>query len=337
MFLKKTYIIAEAGINHNGNFDKAKKLIFAAKKTGADAIKFQIFKPEDVVTNDLKMASYQIANLKTKKLKMLEMIKKYELSQSQHKKLYLIAKKNKIDFISSAFDLDSLEFLIKDLNLKIIKIPSGEITNYPYLKRISKTKKKVILSTGMSNIKEIKQAVKILTSEKLPKKNLFILHCNTAYPTPYEDVNLRAINQLKRDLKLTVGYSDHTLGVEVSVAAVSLGAAVIEKHFTLNKNWKGPDQKSSLDQGEFENLVTSIRNIEKSFGSKIKKITNSEKKNIYFARKSIVAKKNIFKGEVYSYNNLTTKRPAGGLSPMLWKKFLFKKAKFNFRKNEKIR
>ena len=170
---------------------------------------------------------------------MIDMIKKYELSQSQHKKLFLFAKKNKIDFISSAFDLNSLEFLIRDLNLKIIKIPSGEITNYPYLKRISKTKKKVILSTGMSNIKEIKQAVKVLTSEKLPRKNLYILHCNTAYPTPYEDVNLNVINQLKKDLKLPVGYSDHSLGIEVSVAAVSLGAIIIEKHFTLNKNWEG--------------------------------------------------------------------------------------------------
>ena len=227
------------------------------------------------------MATYQKKNLRSKKLKMIDMIKKYELSQSQHKKLFLFAKKNKIDFISSAFDLNSLEFLIIDLNLKIIKVPSGEITNYPYLKRISKTKKKVILSTGMSNIKEIKQAVKVLTSEKLPRKNLYILHCNTAYPTPYEDVNLNVINQLKKDLKLPVGYSDHSLGIEVSVAAVSLGAIIIEKHFTLNKNWEGPDQKSSLDIKEFENLVKSIRNIEDSLGSKIKKITKSEKKNLF--------------------------------------------------------
>ena len=218
MFLKRTYIIAEVGINHNGNFDNAKKLILAAKKCGASAVKFQIYIPEEVVTNELKMATYQKKNLRSKKLKMIDMIKKYELSQSQHKKLFLFAKKNKIDFISSAFDLNSLEFLIRDLNLKIIKIPSGEITNYPYLKRISKTKKKVILSTGMSNIKEIKQEVKVLTSEKLPRKNLYILHCNTAYPTPYEDVNLNVINQQK-DLKLPI-YSDHSLGIEVSVAAV---------------------------------------------------------------------------------------------------------------------
>ena len=189
----------------------------------------------------------------------------------------------------------------------------------------------------MSNIKEIKQAIKILTSEKLPRKNLFVLHCNTAYPTPYEDVNLRAINQLKKDLKLPIGYSDHSLGIEVSVAAVSLGAVIIEKHFTLNKNWEGPDQKSSLDLQEFKNLVKSVRNIEKSLGLKTKIITNSEKKNIYFARKSIVAKKNISIGEKYSIDNLTTKRPAGGLSPMLWEKILLKKSKFNFKKNEKIK
>ena len=337
MFLKKTYIIAEVGINHNGNFDNAKKLILAAKKCGASAVKFQIYIPEEVVTNELKMATYQKKNLRSKKLKMIDMIKKYELSQLQHKKLFLFAKKNKIDFISSAFDLNSLEFLIRDLNLKIIKIPSGEITNYPYLKIIAKTKKKVILSTGMSNIKEIKQAVKVLTSEKLPRKNLYILHCNTAYPTPYKDVNLNVINQLKKDLKLPIGYSDHSLGVEVSVAAVSLGAIIIEKHFTLNKNWEGPDQKSSLDIKEFENLVKSIRNIEESLGSKIKKITKSEKKNLFYARKSIVAKKNILKGEKYSNENLTIKRPAGGLSPMIWKKLLNKKAKFNFNKNDKIR
>ena len=333
---QKTYIIAEAGINHNGDFEIAKKLLSAAKSCGADAIKFQAFVPDALVTNKLNLANYQKINL-TKKIKMLDMIKKYELSFSKQKKLFNIAKKKRIDFISSAFDLKSLEFLISDLKINILKIPSGEITNFPYLKRISKVNRKVILSTGMSNLEEINDALKVLLSSKLKKKNLSILHCNTAYPTPIIDVNLKALKTIKKKFNLTTGYSDHTLGIEVSLAAVCLGAKIIEKHFTLNKHQQGPDHKASLDLKEFRSLVSSIRKIEASFGSNIKKITSSEKKNIKFVRKIIVAKKDIKKGELFSSENLTTKRAGYGLSPMIWNKIISKKSKHNFKKDEKIK
>ncbi len=336
MYLKRTYIIAEAGINHNGNFLIAKKFIRSAKDCGADAIKFQSFIPEEVVTKNLNLANYQKKNLKNKKIKMLDMIRRYSLSKNEQIKLFQYANKIKIDFISSAFDLDSLEFLINKLKLKIIKIPSGEITNYPYLKKIASTKRKIILSTGMSNLKEIKLALKVLQSNGLQRKNITILHCNTAYPTPFSDVNLNVIKEIKKQLNLKVGYSDHTLGSEVSIAAVALGAEVIEKHFTLNKSWYGPDQKSSLNEIELKNMITGIRNIEKAMGISVKKITKSERKNISFARKSIVAKKNILKGEKFSKNNLTVKRPGNGISPMSWMKFINKKSKKNFKTDDQI-
>ena len=336
MDLKKTYIIAEAGINHNGNINIAKKLITEAKLSGANAIKFQTFLPDAVATKALGMASYQKRNLK-KKIKMVDMIKDYALSFKSQKKLFKFAKKKKIDFISSAFDLKSLDFLINDLKLKILKIPSGEITNYPYLKRLSKINKKIILSTGMSNMNEIKQALKVLLSGKLKRKNISILHCNTDYPTPIKDVNLNAMLSMKRDLKLNIGYSDHTIGTEVSIAAVCLGAKIIEKHITLNKLDKGPDHKSSLSINELKSLISAIRNIEKSFGSDIKKVSPSEKRNIKFARKVLVAKKFIKKGEKFSIRNITTKRAGKGLSPMNWNKFISKKSTKNFRKDEKIK
>ena len=336
MDLKKTYIIAEAGINHNGNFNTAKKLITEAKLSGANAIKFQTFLPDAVATKALGMASYQKRNLK-KKIKMVDMIKNYALSLKYQKKFYKFEKKKKIDFISSAFDLESLDFLINDLKLKILKIPSGEITNYPYLKRLSKINKKIILSTGMSNMNEIKQALKVLLSGKLKRKNISILHCNTDYPTPMKDVNLNAILSMKRDLKLNIGYSDHTIGTEVSIAAVCLGAKIIEKHITLNKLDKGPDHKSSLSINELKSLISAIRNIEKSFGSDIKKVSPSEKKNIKFARKVLVAKKFIKKGEKFSISNITTKRAGKGLSPMNWNKYISKKSTKNFREDEKIK
>ena len=338
MYLKdQTYIIAEAGINHNGSYMIAKKLIHAAKKCGANAIKFQSFIPEKVVIKKLKLAKYQKKNLGTKSKSMLEMIKKLELSQKDHFKLLKIAKKNKIDFISSAFDLDSLDFLIKKLKLKILKIPSGEINNFQYLKRISKTKKKVILSTGMSNINEINQALKILTSNGLSKNNIIILHCNTAYPTPYKDINLYVLNEFKRRFKKRFGLSDHSLGIEVPIAAAALDAKVIEKHFTLNKRFKGPDHRASLEPVEFKQMVTSIRNIDTAKGVRVKKITPSEKQNIFFARKSIVAKIPIKKGQKFSNKNLTVKRPGTGMSPMLWPKVINKIAKKNYIKDEQIR
>ena len=268
---------------------------------------------------------------------MVDMIKNYALSFKSQKKLFKIAKKKKIDFISSAFDLESLDFLINDLKLKILKIPSGEITNYPYLKRLSKINRKIILSTGMSNMSEIKQALKVLLSGKLKRKNISILHCNTDYPTHMKDVNLNALLSMKKDLKLNIGYSDHTIGTEVSIAAVCLGAKIIEKHITLNKLDKGPDHKSSLSINELKSLISAIRNIEKSFGSNIKQVSPSEKKNIKFARKVLVAKKFIKKGEKFSTSNVTTKRAGKGLSPMNWNKYISKKSKKNFRVDEKIK
>ena len=336
MDLKKTYIIAEAGINHNGNFNTAKKLITEAKLCGANAIKFQTFLPDAVVTKTLEMASYQKRNLK-KKIKMIDMIKNYALSYKSQKRLLKIAKKNKIDFISSAFDLESLDFLINDLKLKILKVPSGEITNYPYLKRLSKINRKIILSTGMSNMNEIKQALKVLLSGKLKKKNISILHCNTEYPTPVKDVNLNAMQSMKKKFKLNIGYSDHTIGTEVSIAAVCLGAKIIEKHITLNKLDKGPDHKSSLSINELKSLILAIRNIEDAFGSDIKKVSPSEKKNIKYARKVLVAKKFIMKGEKFSTSNITTKRAGEGVSPMIWKKYISKVSTKNYRKDEKIK
>lgn len=337
MNLKKVYIIAEAGVNHNGSYENAKKLLLAAKNCGADAIKFQTFIPENVVTKKLSLASYQKKNKNKKITTMLGMIKNLNLSFGEQKKLYYLAKKKKIDFISSAFDMESLDFLINKLNLNILKIPSGEITNYPYLKEISKKNIKVILSTGMSDLNDIKQAINVLSSGKLKKKNISILHCNTAYPTPFVDVNLRVLPRLKNIFHSPIGYSDHTLGTEISLAAVCFGAKIIEKHFTLNKKLRGPDHQASLDLVEFKFLVKSIRNIEKAFGHHIKKPTKSEFKNIRFVRKYVVAKKLIKKGEVFSNYNLAVKRSGGGLSPMIWEKLLGKKSKFIFKKDEKIK
>ena len=334
---KKTYIIAEAGINHKGNFKIAKKFILAAKRCGADAIKFQSYISEEVVKKKIKLKKYQKIKKKNKKIKMINLIKKYELDQSKQKKLFYFAKKNKIDFLSSAFDLYSLDFLIKVLKLKILKIPSGEITNFPYLKKIAKTKKNVILSTGMSNFLEIENALKVLTSYGLKKNKIILLHCNTAYPTPFKNVNLNVLKKIKNKFKTDIGYSDHTLGIEVSIAAAALGARVIEKHFTLNKTWDGPDQKASLDTKELETMIKSIRNIDIAKGNSTKVITTSEKQNVFFARKSIVAKTDIVKGERFSQKNLTVKRPGNGISPMRWNYVIHKKSKFNFKKDDQIK
>ena len=333
---KKTFIIAEAGINHNGNINIAKKMIKVAKECGADAIKFQSYKSERLVIKNLSLAKYQKKSEKNNR-KMINMLKKYELSEKDQIKLYKYSKKLKITFISSAFDLKSLSFLIRTLNLKILKIPSGEITNLPYLTAIAKSKKKLILSTGMSNLKEIRDAVMILTKNGLKKKNLKILHCNTAYPTPYENVNLNVINKLKNIFKVDIGYSDHTKDFEVSLAAVAMGAKIIEKHFTLNKKMSGPDHSSSLDPISLSRLIKSIRNIELAKGSFLKKITNSEKENVLFSRKSLVASKIIKKGEKFSKFNITAKRPGGGISPMKWFDVINKNSKKIFKKDELIK
>ena len=330
----KTTIIAEAGVNHNGKLATAKKLIKKAAEAGADYVKFQVYITENLVTKKAKKAKYQKINSK-KKENQFEMLKKFELSMKQFKILKKVCNAHKIKFLSSSFDIESTKNILR-LGINIFKIPSGEITNLPYLKFIGGLKKKIILSTGMSSYEEIADAIKILTKKGTKKKNITILHCNSEYPTPYKDVNLAAMQNIKKKFGTEIGLSDHSLGIEVSVAAVALGANVIEKHFTLNKNSPGPDHKTSINFLELKRMIKSIRNIEKSLGDGVKKVSSSEKKNINIVRKSIVAKTNIAKGEIFSYENLTTKRPGNGLSPMKIDNIIGKKAKKNFFKDQQI-
>jgi len=322
------FIIAEAGVNHNGSIKIAKKLINLASEAGADAIKFQTFKAENLVTKNLEKANYQKNNT-SKKESQYKMLKKLELTKETHQELIRYSKKKKIQFLSSPFDHESIQ-LLNDLGLKIFKIPSGEITNFPYLKHIGKLKKKIILSTGMANILEIRNALNILINSGTKKSNIIVLHANTEYPTPMEDVNLNAMITIRNLFKVAVGYSDHTLGLEVDIAAVALGAKCIEKHFTLNRNMRGPDHKASLEPKELKHMVRSIRNVEQALGDGTKKPTKSEKKNIKIVRKSIVAKTKIKKGERLSKKNITIKRPGTGMSPMKWEKILGTKAIKNY-------
>lgn len=331
----KTFIIAEIGVNHNGSITLAKKMIKAAKASGASAVKFQSFISNNLVTSKANLANYQKKNSKEKK--MISLLKKFELSKRDQIDLFNYCKRLKIEFMSSAFDIESLNFLVSELKLKKIKIPSGELTNVPLLIDIAKKNRLTFLSTGMSNFNEIEQIIKILTKNGLNKKKIVILHCNSAYPTPFNDANLRSILFLRNKFNLKLGYSDHTLGIESAVAAVALGAIVIEKHFTLNKKFKGPDHSSSLNPQEFKVMIESIRNVEKSLGTYGKSITKSEKENMRFVRKSIVAKKNIFKGERFKISNITTKRPGNGISPLNWFKVLNRKATKNFKKNDLIK
>jgi N,N'-diacetyllegionaminate synthase len=326
MILKKITIIAEAGVNHNGNINYAKKLVLMAKKAGADYVKFQTFKTDDLVKKNAPLANYQ----KNKKLKsQYELLKKLELSESQHKVIINFCKKNKIKFLSTPFDIESCK-LLKKLGLKIIKISSGEINNLPLLIEISNFAKKVILSTGMSNLSEIKNAIKILTRKHLKNKDITVLHCTTSYPARYEDVNILAINYLKKKLKNSIGYSDHTLGNEAAIAAVTLGASVIEKHITVNKSLTGPDHRASMELHELISFVKSVRNTEIILTGNNKKPTNLEKINKLFIRKSIVAKKSIKRGEKFTTENITAKRPEGGISPLYWEKVIGKTAIKNF-------
>lgn len=334
---KKVFIIAEIGINHNGNFNTAVRLIKKAKFCGADAVKFQSFIPSKVVTQKLGLANYQKLGRKKQNEKMLQMLNKHVIDQDTQINLARVSKKYKIEFISSAFDMQSLNFLIKKIRVKTLKIPSGEITNYPYLAKISKSKKNIILSTGMSNISEISQALRVLKKGGIKKNKIQLLHCNSSYPTPLTDINLKSINYLQKKFKIEVGLSDHTTSVIVPSIAVALGARTIEKHFTLDQNQKGPDHRSSLDPINFKNMVSLIRQTEISLGQEKKIITKSEKPTLKFARKSIVAKRNIKRGEKFTVDNLTTKRPGIGLSPMLWNKILKKKSNKNFKKDDLIK
>ena len=331
----KVTIIAEIGVNHNGNIRLAKKLIDIASKAGADFVKFQTFKAKNLATYFAKKANYQL-KIKNKNETQLPMLKKLELNHFQHKILINYCKKKKIGFLSTAFDIESLNLLIS-LKLKKFKIPSGEITNLPLLKAIGKQKKDVIMSTGMANIKEIKNAIKILIKSGTKKNKITILHCNTDYPTHIEDVNLLAMKSIESKLKVNVGYSDHTLSREVPIAAVAMGAKVIEKHFTLSRKYPGPDHKSSLEPNELYSMVKEIRNTQKILGKREKKPSKSEIKNIKIVRKSIVAKTFIRKGEIFNISNITCKRPGTGISPMKWNFLIGKRAKKNFYPDELIK
>ncbi|MDZ4726916.1 MAG: N-acetylneuraminate synthase [Leptospira sp.] len=316
MKFDKVLIIAEAGVNHNGDLNLAKSMIDIAAEAGADVVKFQTFKAENIVTKSALKAEYQIKNTGSDD-SQFAMLKNLEISFEDHKVLIEHCKLRNIKFLSTGFDLESLNFL-NTLNFPFFKIPSGEITNYPYLEKISEFNKPVILSTGMSNMEEIHSAIEVLISKGLKKADLVVLHCNTDYPTPFSDVNLRAMKTIAEKFSVKIGYSDHTPGIEISLAAVALGAVVIEKHFTLDKEMTGPDHKASLDPNELKSLVKGIRNIESALGSSIKQASQSEMKNIPIVRKSIVAAKNIKKGEKFTETNLTTKRPASGINPMMW-------------------
>lgn len=333
--MSKVIIIAEAGVNHNGSIDTAKKLIDAASDAGVDYVKFQTFKADKMVTKTASRANYQDSNTGDK-ASQYEMLKKLEISEEMHLKLIHYCESKDIKFLSTAFDLESLTFL-KSLGLKLAKVPSGEITNLPYLRTMAKLFPEIILSTGMANMDEIKSAFRVLTENGTKQENITILHCNTEYPTPMADVNLKAMLDIQKQLNTKIGYSDHTLGIEVPIAAVALGAKVIEKHFTLDRNLPGPDHKASLEPGELKAMVSAIRNIEKAIsGSGIKEESPSEKKNKPIARKSIVASRNIKKGEVFSEENLSIKRPGTGIDPMRWDEILGQEAMKDFQEDDLI-
>ena len=315
--MKHTLVIAEAGVNHNGSLEMAKQLIDVAAEAGVDYVKFQTFKAELLVSKNAVKAEYQQRNLHDGNDSQYQMLKHLELTWEQHLILIDYCKKKGVKFFSTAFDLDSIDFLA-ELHLGLWKIPSGEITNYPYLRKIAQKGEPVILSSGMSGYREIEEALAVLVENGVRHDDIIVLHCNTEYPTPMEDVNLRAMQSIAERFHVKVGYSDHTRGIEVPVAAVALGASVIEKHFTLDRNLEGPDHKASLEPDELKRMVLSIRNIEKALGDAEKRISPSEAKNIEVARKSIVAASKIEKGEVFTEQNLTVKRPGNGISPMKW-------------------
>lgn len=332
--MNKVFIIAEAGVNHNGSIELAKKLIDVASESGADAVKFQTFKAEKLVSKNAQKADYQKQTTDIKE-SQFDMIKKLELDMDTHKELIAYCKTKNIMFLSTPFDHDSIE-LLSDLGLEIFKIPSGEITNLPYLKHIGKLNKKVILSTGMADIGEIEDALDILINAGTKKENIIVLHANTMYPTPMEDVNLKAMVTIGNTFDIAFGYSDHTLGIEVDIAAVALGACCIEKHFTLDKTMEGPDHKASLEPDELKAMVKAIRNIELALGSSIKKPSKSEMPNMKIARKSIIAKMDIKKGELLSENNLAIKRPGSGINPMRWDEIVGSIATKDYKEDELI-
>jgi N,N'-diacetyllegionaminate synthase len=332
--LQPTIIIAEAGVNHNGSIDLAKKLIDVAVNAGVDFVKFQTFNADTLVTRTADKADYQ-KELTNANESQFEMIKKLELDRKKHQKLIDYCKHIDIEFLSTAFDHDSVD-LLDELNIPFFKIPSGEITNLPYLRHVGKKGKPIIMSSGMSRLDEVRDALNLLIKSGAEKEQITILHCNTEYPTPMKDVNLKAMLTIQDKLGVKIGYSDHTLGIEVPIAAVALGATVIEKHFTLDRNLPGPDHVASLEPDELKQMVNAIRNLEKAMGDGIKKPSKSETKNIAIARKSIVARMSIKKGELFTEENLAVKRPGTGLSPMGWETLIGKISLNNYQIDDLI-
>lgn len=327
-------IIAEAGVNHNGNIEIAMRMIDAAKEAGADYIKFQTFIPKELVAKNAKKAEYQKKTTDSAETQQ-EMLERLALTFDAFKELKEYCKQKEIGFLSTPFDFASIEFL-QGLDMDFWKVPSGEMTNLPYLKRLAETGKPMVLSTGMCTLQEVSDVVGILQSEGLKKEDITILQCNTEYPTPYEDVNLRAMLKMKEAFGVAVGYSDHTKGIEIPLAAVALGATVIEKHFTLDCEMEGPDHKASLEPEELKKMITSIRHIEQAMGTGEKIPSQSERKNMSIARKSIVAKKAILKGERFTEENLALKRPGTGITPMRWEEIIGKTADRDYREDDQI-
>lgn len=332
--MSHTIIIAEAGVNHNGSLERAREMVLAAKAAGADYVKFQTAVPELVISTYAPKAEYQ-KDTDGAERSQLEMCKAIHLPLSDYEELKRLCEETGIGFMSTPFDLVSID-LLQELGQDYMKVPSGEITNLPYLRKISKGGSPVILSTGMSTMDEVKAAIEILTSGDLTKEDIIVLQCNTEYPTPMEDVNLRAMQTMSKELGVRTGYSDHTCGIEVPIAAVALGACVIEKHFTLSRELPGPDHRASLEPDELARMVKSIRNIEKALGNGRKEVSESECKNIEVARKSIVATRSIKKGESFTEYNITVKRPGNGVSPMLWDTVIGQRAIRDFREDEPI-
>lgn len=330
--MKRVCIIAEAGVNHNGNIDVAKRLVDVAYESGADVVKFQTFQADHLVSRYAQKAEYQ-RRLTDEKETQREMLKKLELTYDMHVELSRYCKEVGIHFLSTPFDLDSID-LLENIGMSLYKIPSGEITNLPYLRKIGSLKKPVILSSGMSTMGEVKEAVKILKENGA--SDVSVLHCNTQYPTPMQDVNLNVMNTIRKEIGVCVGYSDHTEGIEVPIAAVAMGAEIIEKHFTLDKTMEGPDHKASLEPQELKAMIKAIRNIELAMGDAAKRPTRSESDNIAVVRKSIVAKRKIEAGEIFSDENITAKRPGTGISPMLWDSVIGRAANRKYEEDELI-
>ena len=333
--MNRVLIIAEAGVNHNGDLKKAKALIAVAAKAGADLVKFQTFKADTLVNKTAKKAAYQKANIQDEDDSQYKMLKKLEIPESWYPELLACCTSNGIGFLSTGFDEGSIDFL-ETLNPPLYKIPSGEITNKPYLQHVARKGRPIVLSTGMADMEEVKAAVSVLLESGITKEQLTVLHCNTEYPTPMEDVNLRAMLHIQKELGVRVGYSDHTLGIEVSIAAVAMGAQVIEKHFTLDRNLPGPDHLASLEPMEFSAMVHAVRNVGLALGDGIKRPSKSEMPNKAVARKSLVAAVPIKAGELFSHINIMVKRPGTGISPMDWDKAMGHLAHRDFEADELI-